>query len=327
MIFSKDKWKDEGVQRLVHASNALSFETLEGPLNQAWITFLLPLLGIDLCDYLEEVFASPVGERKRVDQTLLTMAQNALVNIALWHSYDEINVRLTDQGHQRQETENFKSVFRYQEEKLRNGYRNKGFNAIDAMLDYLERKGVANFPAWASAPANERRVRSVVKSPSEVNEVVFINNSAIVYLRLCPILRHIEDTVLPVRLGQKLYDEFMAHHNEPKYEIGSTLMSELRWRVVKMVVCMAVAELIRQTGSLTDRGLYFDGMTEGDGNLTSSPASEGEMKKSAAVYDHMANDYYMQLSNFIEYRIPDMYQGHECDVLKRDNDGKKSVWL
>jgi hypothetical protein len=329
MIFSKEKWNGtDGLKMFVNASKAFSFETLEGPLRMVWLTFIVPLLGEDLAEVIVGIFNKDKEARSYQEQMVLMHAQNALANITLWYCFDEINTRLTDQGHQRQETDNFKSLYKYEKDELRQNYKNKGFNAIDALIDYIERNGAERFPQWAKAPANTRRVKSIVRNTAEVNDVVFINKSALVFLRLQPIIRHIEDAVLPVLLGQKLYETFMGKLGTNDKDIGTTTVEELRDKIRKVVVCKAVAELIRQTGSLTDRGLYFDTTVAGkEGNSIKAPATNEVSVAKAHEYERQAASYADALSNFIEFYMPDLYAGHPSDVFKRENDGKRTVWL
>ena len=334
MVFSKEKWKgDEGIGMFVHASNALSWETMAGPLEQAWQLFVVPLLGDELCATVDSIFGKAASERSVEEKRVLWYVQGAVANLALWHSFTELNVRLTDQGHQRQETENFKSVYKYQERELCQSYRNKGFNSLDGLMAYLDAHSSV-FSGWSAAPANVRRKKAVVRNTGEVNDVVFINSSTIVFLRLQPILARLEQTDLPVILGRKLYDTFMEKLGDasPQSEleertIGLTTVEELRVRVGRVLVNKAVAELIRQTGSLTDRGLYFETVTAGrEGDSVSSVPTSAERLQLADVYERSAMAQYHTLSNFIELNIPDLYAGHPSDVFKRDNEGKRTFW-
>ncbi|MBR2155042.1 MAG: hypothetical protein IJ901_10585 [Bacteroidaceae bacterium] len=348
MVFSKEKWDGEdGIGMFVHASKALSWETMAGPLQQAWLLYVVPLLGEVLCDAVSSVFVKDAAARSAEEKRVLWYVQSAVANLALWHSFRELNTRLTDQGHQRQETENFKSVYKYQERELCQSYRNKGFNGLDGLLAYLDGH-VDAFPAWSDAPANVRRKRAVVKSTEEVNNVVFINGSTIVFLRLVPILRKLEETELPVILGRRLCDEFLeklgrgrcgtatdgaertgeAGEDAEDGRIGETTVEELRVRVGRVLINKAVAELIRQTGSLTDRGLYFETVTAGgEGDEIRSPQLMGEAVQHAAVYERDALAQYQVLSNFIETCIPDLYAGHPSDLFRRDNDSKRTMWV
>lgn len=325
MIFSKEKWNGaDGIGMFVHASGALSYETMEGPLFQAWAFFLLPLIGSDMCDKLTSIFES--DNRQDAEKEALRHAQNAVANLALWYDFDELNARLTDQGHQRQETENFKSLYKYQEDALRASYRNKGFNALDMLIAFLG-DHAADFPEWTDAPANVAQSGRIVRSTKEVDDVVFINRSSIIFLRLLPILRKLEQTEVPVMLGQRLYDAFMDKLDDDTKVIGDTTMKELRVRIGRVMVNRAVADLIRQTGSLTDRGLYFETVVAGrDGNEVKSPLATEEAAKHAAVFDHDAFLQLQALNNFISYHIPDLFAGRPEDVFKRDNEGKKTFW-
>lgn len=326
MIFSKEKWNGaDGVANFVNASSGLSYETMEGPLFQAWTFFMEPVLGPALCAKLTDIYKSE--NPSAVERDALRFAQNALINLALWYDFDELNVRLTDQGHQRQETENFKSLYKYQEDALKASYRNKGFNGLDRLLSFFAANS-ASFPDWKDAPAEVAVSARVVRSTKEVDDVVFINHSAIIFLRLQPLLNKLEQTFLPSLLGQRLYDAFMDKVADDQEAIGKTTIKELRIRVGRVIVNKAVAELIRQTGSLTDRGLYFETVVAGrDGNDVKTPLSMDEAIRHAAVFERDAELQRQALNNFVSYHIPDMFTGRPEGVFKRNNDGKKTVWL
>ena len=326
MIFSAEKWNTEdGVRMIIHASNALSFETMQGPLNQAWSHFLVPMFGQELCSRIEQIYNS--SSRKDVESQALRIAQTALINLALYESYTELNVRLTDQGHQRQETENFKSLYKYQENDIRNSYRNKGFNSLDSLAEFFAATS-DTFTEWEASPANVERKNAIVRSTKEVDEVVFINHSSIIFLRLKPIFNKIEQTDVPIMIGQRLYDKLKTMLSDTTQRIGTTTVEELRVRLTRVIVARAIAELVRQTGSLTDRGLYFESVTAGrEGTDVLNPQKMEESMHHSLVYDRIADAQQQQLTNFIAYYIPEFFGGREEDVFKRDNDGKRTVWL
>ena len=327
MIFSQQKWNTEGVQRFVNASAALSFETMQAPLNQAWSMFLVPLLGDDLAARIVGIADKAAAERDGVESEVLLRSQNAVANLALWYNYTELNVRLTDQGHQRQESETFKNLFKYQANELRLTYRNKGFNAIDGLLEYID-SHADTFTEWAEAPANCKRKLAIVRDAKEVNKVVFINNSSIIFLRLEPLFRRVEETVVPNKIGRKLLNALKAKLNAGADEIDGTNINDLRLKVGKVIICLAVAELIRETGNLTDRGLYFATLTPGkEGDIEAAPATGEAAAAMAMNYDAIADRYTTELLSYVSDFLPDYYEGRPEDVFKRDNDGKRSVWL
>lgn len=325
MIFSADKWETEGVTKIVHASHALSFDTMRAPLTQAWEMFFFPILGAYGTDLLTTIFNK--NSRTDKEQHLLNVAQMALANLALWYNFTELNVRLTDQGHQRQESENFKSLFKYQEDEMRNSYRNKGFNALDNLIQLLDSM-TDDYPEWKEETTYISRQKSIVKGTAEINSVVFINGSNIIALRFMPLIDAIDQTSLRAILGTRLYEAFHKALADGAERIGETTVEELRCRIARVVVNLAAEQLIRESGTITDRGLYFVSLTAGkEGNKEASIPGNSTLASKAAVYRQKAEAQISQLNNFVEYYIPDLFAGRISDTFKRDNNGKRSVWL
>lgn len=126
MIFSKDKWSNgDEIRAFVKVNTAVSFAMMETPLNNAFNLFLKPLLGPSLSAQLVEIYNNDAP--KDTEKELLRIAQRANANLALWYEFDAISVRITDAGFQRQESENgtFKPAYKYQEDNLRQSYKNK----------------------------------------------------------------------------------------------------------------------------------------------------------------------------------------------------------
>ena len=85
--------------------------------------------------------------------------------------------------------------------------------------------------------------------------------------------------------------------------------------------------LIKQTGSLTDRGLYFEQTVAGkSGNTEQAPASRTFTMQHAATLETTAGMYADALTDFIRNSLPDFYKGKPSDVFVRDNDNKRTFW-
>ena len=131
MIFSEKKWEDsDELKKFIPVSAALSFEKVESSLNDAFNLFVVPLFGEELSKKLQSIYDDP--EAKAPELLLLEECQRAIANLAFWYNYTELNIRITDQGFQRQEAENFKSTYKYQEDQLRSAFKNKG--SVSLML-------------------------------------------------------------------------------------------------------------------------------------------------------------------------------------------------
>lgn len=326
MIFSANKWEDsDELKKFIPVSAALSFEKVESSLNDAFSLFIVPLFGDKLAKRFQRIYDDPAADQ--ADRVLLEECQRAIANLAFWYNYTELNIRITDQGFQRQEAENFKSTYKYQEDQLRAAFKNKGFNAIDRMIDFLD-KHQEDFPEYAESPAYAFRAKAIVRTTSEVDEIYFINNSHLIFLRLKPFFKIVEETVLQPVLGIDLYNTLLSSIEKGDKDLGGTTVEELRIRCAQFVILKAVAMLIRSTGSLTDRGLYFKQLVpDKNGNEYQQPVELEQAITMAANVELTAKSYHDLLLTFVEQKLPDFFKGRQSRVFDRDNDHKKSVWL
>lgn len=326
MIFSEKKWEDsDELKKFIPVSAALSFEKVESSLEDAFRLFIIPLFGEELSEKFQNIYDDPAAGPS--DLLLLEECQRAIANLAFWYNYTELNIRITDQGFQRQEAENFKSTYKYQEDQLRAAFKNKGFNAIDRMIDFLD-KHKADFPEYEKSPAYAFRTKAIVRKTSEVDEIYFINNSHLIFLRLKPFFKIVEETVLQPVLGVDLYNTLLSSIEKGDKELDNTTVEELRIRCAQFVILKSVAMLIRSTGSLTDRGLYFKQLVpDKNGNEYENPVDLEQALTMAANVELTAKSYHDLLLTFVEEKLPEYFKGRQSRVFDRDNDHKKSVWL
>ena len=326
MVFSKEKWNDAAeLNQFIPVSAALYFESVQSSLEDAWRLFVLPLLGEALAEEIEAYYDDE--EPTALQLKVLNECQRAVANLAFWYNYDELNIRISDQGMQRQESDgSFKQTYKYQEDQLKTSFKNKGFNALDRVIDLLD-KHQKDFPLYEQSPAYASRKSSIVRSTAEVDANYFINNSHLIFLRLKPIFKSVEDTVLQPALGDALYQALTKALKEGTAELGDTTTEEFRQRCASFVVMKSIAKLVRQTGSLTDRGLYFASIHEGDGNLSVRPSDRETALSLAGELECEADACLNQLMNFIQHYLPAFYKGRQSDVLNRDNNHKRTMFL
>lgn len=326
MVFSKEKWNDAAeLNQFIPVSAALYFESVQSSLEDAWRLFVLPLLGEALAEEIEAYYIDE--DPTALQLKVLNECQRAVANLAFWYNFDELNIRISDQGMQRQESDgSFKQTYKYQEDQLKTSFKNKGFNALDRVIDLLD-KHQKDFPLYEQSPAYASRKSSIVRSTAEVDANYFINNSHLIFLRLKPIFKSVEDTVLQPALGDALYQALTKALKDGTEVLGDTTTEEFRQRCASFVVLKSIAKLVRQTGSLTDRGLYFASIHEGDGNLSVRPSDRETALSLAGDLEREADTRLNQLMNFIQHYLPAYYKGRQSDVLNRDNNHKRTMFL
>lgn len=327
MIFSAEKWNDsQELSQYVRVSVATSFEKMETPLRNAFETYIEPLLGEDMTAKLIEKYKATLLEtdEDKAWSKLISIAQKANGNLAYYHDFEEINVRSSDSGFQRQETEGVKSLYQYQENNLRDSFRNKGFNGLDRMLEFLEKK-IEFFPKFKESGAYTFRKKSIVPDASYANQFYFINSSRIVFLRLLPQMDLAEDKHVRITLGDVLYKHFKEDMFKDDYEgDDKKYFDTLRRAAARVIVIAAVRRLIIDGGSLTDRGLYFSGAAATSKSSTKSEKATGpELEMQLAQLEGDVKDAVAALAATAKAIYPESKARNPRDAFSRNNDRKR----
>ena len=315
MIFSKEKWNDAAeIQPFISVSKGLRFASVEAPLRNAFEMFLRPLLGDELITDLESYYAASDADPKQ--KRLLQLAQRANALLAFWYDYNEMQVLIDDNGTKRLESGDVKTPYKYQEQALRNGWKEKGFNALDDLLNYLESEK-ATFTHYNSASTKT----SLVRSAAEVDNYYYINGSRIIFLRLQSHFRNVINTIIAPRLGT-IYTDLMT---ELAKTAPDAKFLKLRETLVPVIVFYAVARLMRETGSLTDKGLFFETLKNADDAVNTSPVTDERMTSQATMAEGDAISYWKIAEKLLKSDFG-VTTSTGSKIPKRDNANKKSFW-
>lgn len=329
MIFSEEKWSNaDEIRPYIGASTALSFDTLHASLQNAFGLFIRPLVGDKLVTKLVEIYDSVTDISTIKEETadknlkLLYLAQRSNAFLAFWYDYDEFQMLIGDSGVKRQESDQAKTPFKYQEQSLKDGWKNKGFDALDKLLYFLE-KNLSDFEDFKESEYYTESLNSIVRNTLEVNNYYTINNSRLIFLRLKTHFRVIEDTIISSRLGSQFYDSFKEEiakeTPEGKYE-------KLRKLLIPVVVFYSVGRLIKETGSITDKGLFFQTLKGGEDSYQSlSPVTDERLISQANRAEADAISYWLSVERYLNKEF-NITATHNKKIPNRNNNGKKSFW-
>lgn len=323
MIFSRDNWNNgKEIGQYVPASASLSFSKMESSLMNVQELFLVPLLGDDMMEVIEDIYTrtEEIDSLTDKERLLLRMAQRAVANLAFWYDFDNLQVRISDQGFQRQGSDDWQQAYKYQEDRLRDGFKVKGFNALDRLLAFLN-VNVDVFTDYQDSPAYKAKKKAIVRTVDEVQKYVNIANSAILYMRLAAEFPTIEEGDLRGVLGSELYwqlREYLDRLAEGGQEDND--MEALRKECVRVMVNGAALRLLKQTGSLTDKGLYFEAVTANNSeNRTMKAASDGAIGSRLSLFEDDLEDSITNLRMYVRDNLPDYVAANDGHVI-RDND-------
>ncbi|MDR0830031.1 MAG: hypothetical protein LBN95_07975 [Prevotellaceae bacterium] len=190
MIFSKERWNDgQELNKHIRVSSSITFEKMYAPLKNAFELFIAPLLGEelteDLINYYQNLVTlqpsdpAPSGteessEEKQKKFVLLAQRANAL--LAYWYDYTEISLFIGNNGINRTESDSMKTPYKYQEQELKAGFKEKGFNALDNLLLWLE-KNIDDFPHFKDSANYTLLKKSIVRCTDDVHNYYFINKT------------------------------------------------------------------------------------------------------------------------------------------------------
>lgn len=322
MVFSQEKWnKGREFQNVMKSSAAVDFNSFESILREAFDLFIRPVLGEEMTQRLIKEYKESTPDKCN---PIIYLAQRANANLAVWYNFYELTVILSGSGIQKAETGDYKGLYKYQERQLRENYKVKGFSSLDDMLLFLE--GSPDFPEYHKSPAWISRQTAIVPGADIVEQYLPIERSRLIFLRLQPHISFLEKTKLPSLIGHEMFAELTNKIKEGNLE-GTSYASLLNL-IRPILILHAAARLVRQAGTLTDKGLYFSSVMAGaSGNdETSILATREQAEAAAKQYEADAENYLQLADRYIKEQFPQYFKGKSSDALNVDNSNRKIFW-
>jgi len=317
------------VRSYVPVSTGLSWEALSPYVDIAEREYLKPLIGDELYDRLSEYISgsAPSGSGDDADklEEAKYFCKKATANLAIWEGYHIFSANISDKGARRVEGEEHKSLYKYQEDELKDRLENTGQNTLDSLLAFLE-TNVEYFPEFEESDTYSNLKASIIKDTATFNSIYDISKSRLVFLRLSRFITQAIDLDIKGVLGDTLYTELIT---EIKKDSPNEKISNLLPYVQKPLVYYAVARGLDELGyDITKKGVTYMK------SATNSPSMRREQADHDTVFNMArkaqdTGDRYLEamkqflIANATTYTT---YSGVSGHVFKRDNTGKKTVW-
>jgi hypothetical protein len=328
------------VSHVARTSKAISYESIAPHLNNAQNAFIIPTLGKNMFQALDDFhkdhqtpkITSPEfnllyreGEISQADhayRTLLWFAQHAMVNLCYFIGFDVLNAYISDQGFRRQESETVKSMFKYQEDSLKKYFHETGMNSIDVMLEILE----TNIDFFPEFEAQYALLKSrIIPDTKTFGKHYHINNSRVVFMRLRQHMKLVEELDLEPVLGKAnlVYVLTELAKPEPAAKV-QLIMPYLR----DPVAFLATARLMEETGAeITERGLYYTGLRSIMDSGLNLPTDEPRVKDLVERNKRLGQEYLARLRKFMMQNDWEMPEGPRSRMMEVDNAGRKTFWV
>lgn len=320
----------EDIKEILPVSDAVNLDRLRPHLETAEQTYLKPLLG-ELYNSLESFTGETIPENLQEHETqfreLLKLVHRSEVHLAYWSGYDVLNAYISDGGFRRIETDKVKGLFKYQEDSLKDYFKSTGFNSLDAVLDYIE-SNIVHFKVFKDSESWKFLKGAFIPDTKTFNSIYFIGSSRLIFMRLQPYVKVVEDLSIRQIINQENMDFIKAEmlKDEPDPKVSAILPL-----IRKPVAFLAVAMLMEDSGAdLTDKGLFFEG--RGLTMLSDTVKSPAEIERVQNLVKRnkgLGESYLLQLKQYLNENA-DAWGGYQLPrqgLHNRDNSGKRTFWV
>ena len=331
----------EEVKEFLSISTSVKFTTLKSVLDVVENEFLRPVLGeamyAELCEYYESLPIATPNDAQHASAKLLKLAQGSLVHLAYWYGFDILNSYIEEGGIRKLDSTSAKGLYKYQEENLKDFFKNAGFNRLDVMLEYLDGEDKVYFAEFHNSETGKQLKGLFIPSTEVFNDTYFIGRSRLTFMRLKPYQPVVLDMHIRPLLGAANYDLILAEmvKDLPAGNVdedGKMLIKvrDIMPMIRKPIAYFATAMLMEESGAdLGDKGLYFEGRS---GNTMSDtmklPATASRILQLVERNKGLGESYLNILRNYMLQHAADWngFTAPKSGRVNRNNDGKKTFW-
>lgn len=256
------------IRKFLPASVSITFTRIEPFIEVAENKYLKEILEFEFLAELNNYYEGSAQETTEMD-TVLKYAQRAVIYLAFYEGFDVLNVSIKDTGFFRKEDESNKSLFNYQERNLRDYFSKTGYNALEDILEYME-KNLSKFQTWANSEAYQNQRQHLINTAKDFTKIYRpLKNSRLVFLNMLSDLKAAEDFDIKQILGTELFEKLKdlvldKDIEEPAFVEYKKLLPYVQDPLAYFTVVRAVKSL---GANFTDKGLYFASFENTDKNF------------------------------------------------------------
>ena len=181
------------------------YEVLQPMIEDAERKLKKEYVGAGLWAKLVAEYASPGSETNKYVE-LLWFAQRIICNFALLDYVPEGQLDISTNGIRITTTNEKKTAFEWQIQKLEKKYSDTAYRNIELMLQFLN-ENIKKYDDWTSSAAYVANKGRFVNSAIEFHRFVDINKSHLTFLKLLATIDLVEDNIIRSMLGDEFYDE------------------------------------------------------------------------------------------------------------------------
>ncbi len=318
----------ETLQAIVDITKSIDFDQIKSSIQDAENEFIIPAIGKALYDELNEAY-EPVSPTLDANQEkLLPYIQKPLGYLATMLWLPEGMVKVTGSGIHITSTENMKTAWQWQTDKLEFKYLRSGFRDIDLMLEYLE-ENKDDFESWTDSTAYTITRENFISNAKTFSKYFNIDNSRRMFMRLKPMMIKVEDFIIKANLGDEYFNEIKDEILEDDVSDDNKVILEyIQKATAPLTIARALDEGLLDVGP---DGVFINIFN--DGTKSKQQPAEIRIAKASERAFIDGNNYLRQMRTFLNknadgetyttYRDSDAYQDPESEPTYNNTETKK----
>lgn len=260
----------EEVIKYASVPKSTPFESLSPKIKVIQDRHILPILGSDEMTSLLSAYSSSNGPSAQQD-ALIEKIRYPVANLALLMLIPEMNITMGHGGLSVKSGENFAPAAQWRVNDLKKSLSINGQNGLDALLAFLEDNS-SDYPDYDISEERDLAMANFVNTTKEINTYLSIEINRYVLLRMRPVMRRIEETLIKNTLCADLYDD-MKDNIVDRDDLG--VYAPLLPLVQRAVSHLTFAEAIEELGiRIDENGMYLQ-VTTTDQTTDHTEAVEG----------------------------------------------------
>lgn len=224
-----------------------SYKTLAPAIATAEDHWVKPMIGSALFDEMATYYAErTTANADATKDELVGMLQMAIVRLAYWDSFDQLQLIMSDNGIR--DVNGEERAYRYQSDALRASLLRQGYAFLNQAIGFCM-ENIATLGNFTSSEYYSDRYCSTIHTMSEFDRITSIGGDFYVFSRLRDKIAETESMELPYRIGQTLADALMNDRDNERFAaIKPGIMSFVaHWTMAEAIPFMNMV--------MTSRGL------------------------------------------------------------------------
>lgn len=219
-----------------------------------------------------------------------------LAQMAAFLAVPDVDLNLSTHGFTVHKDENSAPASQKRVAEFRLSQLRKAMAGFDALLEWLE-ANKATYTDWAAGEGYTELKQGFVNTTAEFNEVVDINNSRHLFMRLRPYRRKVEQYELKSYLGTDLYDEIKAEILADSISADNTaLLPFIHQAVCNRAIAKGILALNLQ---IDERGHLAAGIQESHTMKMEQHAKDAHIDTLVKQYDAEADAFFEKLRIYL----------------------------